>query len=220
MTNNELFHTYLTDGVPVEYFKDGETKGLTVKILDSDDIENNIFCVVNQFVVKENNQEKRCDVVIFINGLPLVLVELKSALDEQATLEKAYIQIQNYKTAIPNIFFYNALCVISDGIDARVSSLSAPFSRYLAWKSPEKSENETFPEMQIMTERMFEKKTLINLIRHNTVFESEEKMDAKTGIKSIVKIKKVAAYHQYYAVQKAVQKTLEATHESEGDRKI
>jgi type I restriction enzyme R subunit len=193
---------------------------LTVKILDTENIENNTFWVVNQFVVKENNQEKRCDVVVFINGLPLVLVELKSALDEQATLEKAYTQIQNYRTAIPNIFFYNALCVISDGMDARVSSLSAPFSRYLAWKSPEKKENETFPEMQIMTERMFEKKTLINLIRYNTVFESEEKMDTKTGIKSIVKIKKVAAYHQYYAVQKAVQKTLEATDESEGDRKI
>ena len=95
-------------------------------------------------------------------------------MDEDATLDRAFTQIQNYKNAVPSIFYYNALCVISDGIDARMSSVSAPFSRYLVWKSPEKQENGVIPELQILAERMFEKKTLLELIRYNTVFESEE----------------------------------------------
>lgn len=220
MANNEKFHNFLTDGITVEYFKDGNSKGINVKLLDLENIANNSFWVVNQFVIKENNNEKRLDVVIFVNGLPLVIAELKSATDEKATLERAFTQIQNYKKAVPSIFYYNSLCIISDGIDARVSSVSAPFSRYLAWKSPVKIENGKLPEMQIMAERMLDKKVLLRLIRYNTVFEQEEKKDEKTGLLSVVKVKKIAAYHQYYAVEKAVKETLRATHESEGDRKI
>ncbi|MCF7835242.1 type I restriction endonuclease subunit R [Candidatus Gracilibacteria bacterium] len=220
MTNNEKFHTMLTDGVTVEYFKDGQTKGINVKLIDIEDISKNSFWVVNQLVVKENNTEKRMDVVIFVNGLPLVVIELKNATDEKATLDKAFTQIQNYKKAIPSIFFYNALCVISDGIDAKVSSVSAPFSRYLSWKSPEKKENGILPELQILAERMLQKDVLLKLIRYNTVFETEEVKDKNTGLLSVVKVKKVAAYHQYYAVEKAVAETLKATHETEGDRKI
>ncbi len=114
---------------------------MTVSLIDPKVEANNHFWVVNQLVIRENNNEKRLDVVIFINGLPLVIIELKSATDESATLERAFTQIQNYKKAIPSIFYYNSLCVVSDGIDARVSSVSAPFSRYLVWKSPEKSQN-------------------------------------------------------------------------------
>jgi len=220
MTNNEKFHTMLTDGVTVEYFKDGQTKGINVKLIDIEDVSKNSFWVVNQLVVKENNIEKRMDVVIFVNGLPLVVIELKNATDEKATLDKAFTQIQNYKKAIPSIFFYNALCVISDGIDAKVSSVSAPFSRYLSWKSPEKKENGILPELQILAERMLQKDVLLKLIRYNTVFETEEVKDKNTGLLSVVKVKKVAAYHQYYAVEKAVNETLKATHETEGDRKI
>lgn len=220
MTNNEKFHTMLTDGITVEYFNGGETTGVHVKLLDLENIENNRFISVNQLVIKENNNEKRLDVVLFINGLPLVVMELKNATDEKATLDRAFTQIQNYKKAVPSIFYYNALCIISDGIDARFSSVSAPFSRYLARKSPEKSENSKLPEMQIMAEKMLDKETLLKLIRYNTVFESEEVKDEKTGTVSVVKIKKIAAYHQYYAVQKAVAETLKATHETEGDRKI
>lgn len=220
MANNEKFHNFLTDGITVEYFKDGNTKGINVKLIDLKNITNNSFWVVNQFVIKENNNEKRLDVVIFVNGLPLVIIELKSATDEKATLERAFTQIQNYKKAVPSIFYYNSLCVISDGIDARVSSVSAPFSRYLAWKSPEKIENGKLPEMQIMVEKMLDIEVLLRLIRYNTVFEQEEKKDEKTGLLSVVKVKKIAAYHQYYAVEKAVQETLRATHEVDGDRKI
>ena len=210
MASNEKFHHMLTDGVTVEYFKDGETKGTNVKLVDFEHVESNSFWVINQFIIKENNQEKRLDVVLFVNGLPFVVVELKNALDEKATVHRAYTQIQNYKKAVPGIFSYNALTVISDGIDARVSSLSAPYSRYLAWKSPDKTENGIFPELQILAERMLAKEVLLKLVRYNTVFESEEMKDEKTGLFSLAKIKKVAAYHQYYAVEKAIDKTIEA----------
>ncbi|OIP99499.1 MAG: DEAD/DEAH box helicase [Zetaproteobacteria bacterium CG2_30_46_52] len=210
MANNEKFHQMLCDGVTVEHFQDGQSVGLQVKLIDFVDYQNNDFWAVNQFVIKENNQSKRLDVILFVNGLPLVVIELKSATSEKATLERAYTQIQNYKAAIPSIFFYNALSVISDGLDARTSTLSAPYSRYLAWKSPTKEENGILPELQIMAEQMFKPDVLLKLIRFNTVFESEEIKDDKTGILSLVKIKKVAAYHQYYVVEKAVQSTLRA----------
>lgn len=228
MENNERFHSYLTNGVTVEYQKGENTIGINVRILDTENIENNSFWVVNQLVVKENNNEKRFDVVVFINGLPLVFIELKNASDEKATLQKAFQQIQNYKKAVPSIFYYNALCVISDGIDAKVSSVSAPFSRYLAWKAPKEDPNESElakqsntlqTDLQILTEYMLSKDTLVKLIRYCTVFEQEEVKNAE-GIISQIKIKKVAAYHQYYAVQKAVTQTLRATHSTDGDRKI
>jgi type I restriction enzyme R subunit len=156
----------------------------------------------------------------FVNGLPLVFVELKSATDEKATLYKAYTQIQNYKKAVPSIFYYNALCIIADGIDAKTSSISALFTRFLSWKAPEKIENDPRTQLQILTEYMLSKKTLVALIRYNTVFEQEERKDEKTGLVFQLKIKKVAAYHQYYAVQKAVEQTLRATNAKEGDRKV
>lgn len=215
MASNEKFHNLLCEGVTVEYEKDGNTQGINVKLIDLEDIDSNDFLVVNQFIIKENNNEKRLDVVLFINGLPLVIIELKNTLDEKATLHRAYTQIQNYKNSIPSIFYYNALTIISDGIDARVSSLSAPYSRYLAWKSPQKKENGILPELQIMTQEMLKKDVLLNLIRFNTVYEKEEIKDEKTGVLSIVTIKKIAAYHQYYAIQKAIQKTLEALGKSQ-----
>ncbi len=220
MENNERFHTLLTNGVTVEYTKEGRTKGINVTLLDDKNPENNSFWVVNQLVVKDNNNEKRFDVVIFVNGLPLVFIELKSASDEKATLRKAYTQIQNYKKAVPSIFYYNALCVISDGIDATTSSVSAPFTRYLSWKAPKEIKGEIRTELQLLTEYMLNKKTLVELIRYCTVFEQEEKKDEKTGLIFQTKIKKVAAYHQYYSVQKAVEQTIRATHSKEGDRKI
>lgn len=220
MENNERFHTFLTNGVTVEYTKDGNTKGINVSLMDVETPENNSFWVVNQLVVKENNNEKRFDVVVFVNGLPLVFIELKNATDEKATVRKAFTQLQNYKKAVPSIFYYNALCVISDGIDAKVSSVSAPFSRFLSWKSPKKIAHDTRTELQILTEYMLDKKVLVELIRYCTVFEQEERKDEKTGLISQVKIKKVGAYHQYYAVQKAVQQTLRATHATDGDRKV
>lgn len=239
MENNERFHTLLTNGVTVEFNQDGKTKGINVTLLDVLQPENNSFWVVNQLVVKENNYERRFDVVIFINGLPLVFIELKNATNEKATIRKAYTQIQNYKTAVPSIFYYNSICVISDGIDAGTSSVSAPFSRYLSWKAPstkkqialgqEVANNPIAAEatiaygmtdLQILAKYMLDKKVLVELIRYCTVFENEEKKDEKTGLVFQQKIKKVAAYHQYYAVQKAIQETIRATHSTDGNRKI
>jgi type I restriction enzyme R subunit len=219
MENNERFHNHLTNGVTVEYTKGENTIGIPVTLLDTENIENNSFWVVNQLVVKENNNEKRFDVVIYINGLPLVFIELKNATDEKATVLKAFQQIQTYKSTVPNIFYYNALCVISDGIDAKASSVSAPISRYLPWKAPKQDKAEIKTELQILTEYMLDRKTLVELIRYCTVFESEEKKDQKTGLIFQTKVKKVAAYHQYYAVQKAVAQTIRATHNTDGDRK-
>jgi type I restriction enzyme, R subunit len=210
MTNNEQFHNMLTSGVTIEVFENGQSVGKQVELVDFNTIQNNSFWVVNQFVIKENNQSKRLDVILFVNGLPLVVIELKSATSEKATLERAYTQIQNYKTAIPTVFYYNALCVISDGLDARTSSISAPFSRFLVWKSPEKTENGLLPELQILAERMLNKAALLKVIRFNTVFESEEVKDEKTGLLQQVKIKKIAAYHQFYVVEKAIASTLRA----------
>jgi len=218
MENNERFHTYLTNGVPVEFVKDGASKGVNVNLLDIETPDNNSFWAVNQLVIKENNVNRRLDVIIYINGLPLVVVELKNAASEKATIHDAYTQIQNYKKDVPSIFFYNALCIISDGIDAKVSSVSAPFTRFLSWKAPEEAGLNT--DLQVMTKHMFDKRVLLNLIRYCTVFETEEKKDEQTGLVSISKIKKVAAYHQYYAVQKAVDQTLRATHSADGDRKV
>ncbi|WP_282147877.1 type I restriction endonuclease subunit R [Algibacter lectus] len=220
MENNERFHTLLTNGVTVEYNKEGRTKGINVQLLDVVNPENNQFWVVNQLVVKENNNEKRFDVVIYVNGLPLVFIELKNATDENATVRKAYQQIKNYKTAVPSIFYYNSICVISDGIEAKTSSVSAPFSRFLSWKAPKAIANDPRTELQILTEYMLNKKTLVELIRYCTVFEQEEQKDDNTGLIFQIKIKKVAAYHQYYAVQKAVAQTIRATDSEEGDRKV
>jgi len=220
MENNERFHSYLTNGVTVEFNKEGRTVGVNARLMDVEEPNNNSFWVVNQLVVKENNSEKRFDVVLFINGLPLVFIELKSALNEKATLRRAHQQIGNYKTATPSIFYYNAICVISDGIEAKTSSLSAPFSRFLSWRAPELIENDPRTELQILTEHMLDKTVLVRLIRYCTVFEQEEKKDEKTGLIFQIKIKKVAAYHQYYAVQKAVEQTIRATHSEDGDRKV
>ncbi len=210
MHSNEMFHNLLVEGVGVEAFVAGETVSKDVMLIDFEQPEKNSFLVVNQFIIKENNNEKRLDVVVFVNGLPLVVVELKNAISANATLHHAFSQIQNYKSTVPSIFNYNAFCVISDGIEAGMSSLSAPFSRFLAWKSPNKQENGVLPELQIMAERLFAQEVLLKVVRYNTVFEKEEVKDKETGIKSIVTIKKVAAYHQYYAVEKAVRKTIEA----------
>ena len=228
LQKNIVFMDYLQNGITVKYAVKGEERSSVVKLIDYADADNNDFYVVNQYTFVENGNNRRPDIILFINGLPLVFIELKNASDEKATLQKAFQQIQNYKKAVPSIFYYNALCVISDGIDAKVSSVSAPFSRYLAWKAPKEDPNESEQtkqsntlqtDLQILTEYMLNKDTLVKLIRYCTVFEQEEVKNDE-GIISQIKIKKVAAYHQYYAVQKAVAQTIRATHSTDGDRKI
>ena len=134
-SNNESFHRLLTEGVKVSYQKDGNQRGDLVWLVDFANPENNNFVVANQLTVIENGVNKRPDVVLFVNGLPLVVIELKNAADENATIKSAFKQLQTYKQTIPSLFTYNGLMIISDGLEARAGSLSAGFSRFMSWKT-------------------------------------------------------------------------------------
>lgn len=135
LANNEQFHRMLTEGISVSVNHDGGERGELVWLIDFDNPLNNEFTVVNQYTIIENRRNKRPDLILFVNGLPLVVIELKNAASEDATLQSAFRQIETYKEAIPSLFTYNALIVISDGLEARAGSLSAGFSRMMAWKS-------------------------------------------------------------------------------------
>ena len=133
--NNETFQQMLTDGVGVEYQKKGNTVGDRVYLLDFENPQSNSLFVCNQFTVSENNVTKRPDVVLFVNGLPLVVIELKNPTDRKAMVSKAFTQLQNYKKAIPSLFHYNGVLVASDGLDAKVGSLTAGWTRFMHWKT-------------------------------------------------------------------------------------
>ena len=202
----------MTEGINVSYQKDGQDRGDLVWLIDFEHPENNEFVVANQFTVIENNQNKRPDLVLFVNGLPLVVIELKNATDENATIKSAYKQLETYKQTIPSLFTYNALLVISDGLEAKAGSLSAGLSRFMAWKSEDgKAEaSHLVSQLETLINGMLNKTTLLDLIRYFVVFEKSKKEDLKTGVISINTVKKIAAYHQYYAVNKAINKTLTA----------
>ncbi len=220
LTDNETFHKMLTEGINVTYQKEGSQRGDIVKLVDFENVDNNEFKVVNQFTVIENNNNKRPDVILFINGLPLAVIELKNAVDENATIRSAYKQIQTYKATIPSLFTYNSILVISDGTEAKAGSLSAGFTRFMSWKTAD-GENEAsqlIPQMETLIKGMLNKNTVLDLIRHFIVFEKSRKEDLKTGITTIETVKKIAAYHQYYAVNKAVASTIQAS-VGDGDRK-
>jgi type I restriction enzyme, R subunit len=218
--NNEEFHKLLTEGIEVEYMGENGVKGDKVWLVDYEDINNNEFIVCNQFTVIENNINKRPDLVLFVNGLPLVVIELKNPADENATVQKAFTQLQNYKNAIPSLFYYNSILIASDGLDARTGTISSDFSRFLAWKSRDgfKEDKTTTPQIETLITGMLKKEVLLDLIRHFIVFEKSKKEDSKTGITSIITIKKIGAYHQYFAVNKAIETTFVASSE-QGDRK-
>ena len=213
LANNETFHRMLTEGIPVSVHKDGSERGELVWLVDFDNPQNNDFTVVNQFTVIENNHNKRPDVILFVNGLPLVVIELKNAADENATVQSAFRQIETYKETIPSLFTYNSVVVISDGLEARAGSLSAGFSRMMAWKSADgKAEaSHLVSQLEVLINGMLNKETLLDLIRSFTVFEKSKTEDKNTGINTVKMVKKIAAYHQYYAVNKAVESTVRAT---------
>jgi len=216
LINNEAFHRLLTEGVNVSYQKDGHTRGDLVWLVDFANPDNNEFLVVNQFTIIENNQNKRPDLVLFVNGLPLVVVELKNAADENATVKTAFDQIRTYKTIIPSLFTYNGFVVVSDGLEARAGTISADLSRFMAWKSADgKAEaSRLTSQLETLIHGMLNKATLLDLIRHFIVFEKSSREDSKTRQISISTVKKLAAYHQYYAVNAAVISTLRAAAEA------
>lgn len=232
--NNEAFHRMLTEGIEVEYLRNqnseyGGIKGNKVWLIDYKNIENNDLAVTNQFTLFPTNSiiiedvfegSKRPDVIIFVNGLPLVVIELKNPADEKATTQKAYTQLQNYKNIIPQLFYYNSLLVASDGLDTRAGSLTADWSRFMTWKSKDglKEESHTTPEIETLIQGQLKPQTLLDLIKQFTVFQKIKKEDPKTGFVTIDTIKILAAYHQYYAVNKAIESTKKAT-SADGDRK-
>jgi type I restriction enzyme R subunit len=213
IANNEAFHRLLTEGVQVNYHKSGYNRGDLVWLVDFNNPENNDFLAVNQFTIVEHHVNKRPDIVLFVNGIPLVVIELKNAADENATIHAAFQQLQTYKQAIPSLFTYNGFMVISDGLEARAGTLSAAFSRFMAWKSADgkKEASNLVSQLEILVRGMLNKATLLDLVRHFIVFEKSKKEDQKTGIISIQTVKKLAAYHQYYAVNRAVESTLRAS---------
>jgi len=219
--NNEAFHQILTDGVGVEYQKNGDTVGDKVWLVDFANPLNNDLVVCNQFTVIENGVNKRPDVVLLVNGLPLVVIELKNPTDENATVQKAFTQLQNYKNAIPSLFYYNGILVASDGLDAKMGSLTAGWSRFMAWKTVDgvKEDKSTVPQIETLIKGMLRPDVLLDLVKQFTVFEKTKKEDPQTGLTSVETVKKIAAYHQYHAVNKAVVSTKEASRE-DGNRKV
>lgn len=218
--SNEEFHRMLTDGIDAEFLADDGVRGDKIRLIDFDHIENNEFLVCNQFTVIEKEKTKRPDVVCFINGLPLVVLELKNPADENATVKKAFTQLQNYKTAVPSLFNYNSILVASDGLDAKAGSLTANWSRFAAWKTKdgESEEKMTVPQLETLIRGMLKKEVLLDLVRNFTVFQKMKREDAKTRQTFVETIKILAAYHQYYAVKKAVESSKIASKEN-GDRK-
>ncbi|MBI9031216.1 HsdR family type I site-specific deoxyribonuclease [bacterium] len=212
ITNNEHFHRMLTEGIKVTYQRDNHPRGDLVWLIDFDNPGNNDFVVANQFTVIENGINKRPDLVLFVNGLPLVVIELKNPAHENATVRSAYRQLQTYKELIPSLFTYNGFMIASDGLEAKAGSLSAGYTRFMAWRSADGKEEASnlVSQLEVLIYGMLNKETLLDLIRHFTVFEKSKKEDAETGITSITTVKKIAAYHQYYAVNRAVESTLRA----------
>ena len=212
LTNNETFHRFLAEGIPVSKRVDDDDRGDLVWMIDFKNPYNNDFLVVNQFTVVENNHTKRPDIVLFVNGIPLVVIELKNAADENASIRSAFRQIETYKSLIPTLFIYNGFVVISDGLEAKAGTISSGFSRFMAWKSSDgKIEaSHLVSQLETLIEGMLNKETLIDLMRHFIVFEKTKKEDPVTGIITMNTVKKMAAYHQYYAVNRAVESTLRA----------
>src|SRR3989338_6363677 len=186
--NNETFHQFLIEKVKVPYQQDDYERSHEVALVDFDTSSNNDFLAVNQYTVTEKNQNKRPDILLFVNGIPLVVIELKNAADENATVEKAYEQIQTYKAVIPGLFTYNAACVISDGHECRAGSVSAEFNRFMRWKSADgkKEASRFIPQLEILLTGMLNPATLLDLTRNFIVFEKSKKEDSKTGITQIV----------------------------------
>ena len=216
LANNEAFHRLLTEGVNVSYQQEGNERGDLVWLIDFANPDNNEFVVANQFTViaqhSHGHQQKRPDLVLFVNGIPLVVIELKNATDETATLKAAYQQLETYKHTIPSLFTPNAFLIISDGLEARAGSLSAGFSRFMAWKTAD-GKTQASPlvsQLETLIQGMLNRRTLLDLVRHFIVFEKGKKEDPQTGIITISTVKKLAAYHQYYAVNAAIASTLRA----------
>ena len=202
--NNRNVHNMLVNGIDVEYHRpDHSIGGNKIALIDFDNPDNNRWLVVNQFTVIEGNLNRRADVVVFINGLPLAVFELKNPADQKATIWSAFNQLQTYKNQISSLFTYNELLVVSDGVEARIGSLTADRERFLPWKTIEGEDLAPAqkPQLEVLLRGVFEKRRLLDLLRYFIVFEEEN-----GGVLN----KKLAAYHQFHAVNVALEQTLRA----------
>ena len=203
ITNNHRFHRSLVNGVPVEYrAADGRIVHDQVRLLDSENVDNNDWLAVNQFTVIEAQHNRRPDIVVLVNGLPLAVIELKDATKEEATVWTAFNQLQTYKQEIPSLFVFNEVLVISDGLQARVGSLSANREWFMPWRTVEGEDvaPPTIPQLQILLQGLFDKRRLLDFVLHFVVFE-----DDGANV-----IKKLAGYHQFHAVGHAIAATADA----------
>ena len=211
--NNEEFHRLLIEKVKIPYQQNGYERSHEIALIDFENISNNQFLVINQYTIIEKNQNKRPDILLFVNGLPLVVIELKNAADEKANMHSAFKQIQTYKAIIPSLFTFNAICIISDGLECKAGSVSADFNRYMTWKTSDgfKESSRFKPQLETLFKGMLQPSILLDLVRNFIVFEKTKKEDTKTGLIQIFTEKKLAAYHQYYAVNKAVESSIIAS---------
>ena len=194
--NKEISHM-LYAGVEIPLDKD---RTYTAKLIDRDDIENNIFNVVNQYTIR-GYKEKRVDIILFINGIPIVVFELKSAIREEVDIQNAYNQIKNYQLDVPKLFYYNAFNVITDGVNARIGTITSNFSRYMTWKSKDgEKPTKDVNQLETLLEGVLKKERLLDIITNFIVFQTK---DDKTN-------KIIAGYHQYFAVKKSIQSTKKA----------
>ncbi|WP_237229072.1 type I restriction endonuclease subunit R [Rubinisphaera sp. JC750] len=209
--NNRLFHRMLVDGIDVEFQRDRRTVHDKVWLVDFADPENNDWLAVNQFSITEGKHTRRPDVILFVNGLPLVVIELKNAADKNATTRKAFDQLQTYKLQLPTLMTYNVGLVASDGITARIGTLTAGWDRFMPWRTIEGKEiaSKGKPELDVLIKGVFDKQRFLDVVHNFIVFE----VDGGTVIK------KMAGYHQFHAVNKAVECTLKAI-SPEGDRRV
>ena len=209
-TRNRAFHRMLVEGVTVEYRADnGAIRGAQARVIDFDVPANNDWLAVNQFTVVENNHERRPDIVLFVNGLPLGVIELKNPADEDATIWTAWNQLQTYKAELPSLFAMNAALMVSDGVEARIGTLTAGREWFKPWRTifGEGLAGTHVPELQVMLEGVCELRRFLSLVRDFIVFE-----DSGSG----APVKKMAGYHQFHAVQVAVAETLRAAELREG----
>ncbi|MDU4558771.1 MAG: type I restriction endonuclease subunit R [Negativicoccus succinicivorans] len=198
---NELFMDYLQHGIEVRYFVKGEERSGLVYIVDYKNPDNNSFVVANQWTFIENSN-KRPDVLLFLNGLPIVLIELKSPSREETDASEGYLQIRNYMQEIPSMFIYNCICVISDQLTSKAGTITSGEDRFMEWKTKDGSyENTQYAQFDTFFEGMFERERLLDIIKNFSCFSNE-------GLK---KFKILAGYHQYFAVRKAIESTKKAT---------
>lgn len=215
ITNNRAFHRLLLEGVPVEYKKDdGEPVTDHAFIIDFDNLTNNTFSVVNQFTITGTKQPRRPDVICFINGLPIAVLELKSPSDENADIWDAFNQLQTYKDEVSDLFIFNEALVVSDGYTARVGSLTANQERFMPWRTIKNENDKPLLEWQLetMVRGFFDRELLLDYIRFFVLFETDGTLDQATG----VIIKKIAGYHQFHAVREAVKATVIAAQQIDG----